>query len=55
MFRLRASPLNIIAFSLGFISYLVSTSTLPLIHKVSLLTLLSGLTSSFTIAISKLN
>jgi len=49
------SPLKAIGFIFGFISYIITASPLPLIHKVGLFTVLCVLTSFFAVAMSKLD
>jgi hypothetical protein len=55
MFRQYTSPANAVGFIFGFMSYIISASPLPLIHKVGLFTILCVFTSLLALTISKLN
>lgn len=55
MFKQCICPLKAVAFIFGFLSYIVTASSLSLIHKIGLFTILCVFTSFFAVAMSKLN
>jgi len=55
MFRQYTSPLKATGFIFGFMSYIITASSLPLIHKVGLFAILCVFTSFFAVAMLKSN